>query len=124
MTLGRNLGRIYERDQILERITGLQQRQEEERKRPEFREMLRIFFIHSELRLVVDLQACVKAQQSRAYARKVALSNLQEMARTVAYIQENGLETLDKLTEAAENAEERYTQASADLRETQDALRI
>ena len=31
------------------------------------------------LRLVVDLQSCVKAQQRRAYARKVELSNLQRM---------------------------------------------
>lgn len=119
---GRSLGRIYERDQISERIAGIRQNQEEERQRPEYRDMPRIFFIHSELRLVVDLQTCVKAQQSRAYARKVALSNLQEMARTVAYIQENGMGTLDKLTEAADHAEVQYKQASEDLRDTQNAL--
>ena len=119
---GRMLGRLYEREQIAERIAGIQQRQEEEQQRPEFQGMPRIFFIHSELRLVVDLQTCVKAQQSRAYARKVALSNLQEMARTVACIQENGMGTMDKLTEAADLAETQYKQASADLRETQNAL--
>ena len=114
--------RLYEREQIAERIAGIQQRQEEEQWRPEFQGMPRIFFIHSELRLVVDLQSCVKAQQSRAYARKVALSNLQEMARTIAYIQENGMGTLDKLTEAVDLAETQYKQASADLRKTQSAL--
>ena len=119
---GRSLGRIYERDQISERIAGIQQRQEEEQQRPEFQGMPRIFFIHSDLRLVIDLQTCVKAQQSRAYARKVALSNLQEMARTVAYIQENGMGTMDKLTEAADHVEAQYKQASADLRDTQNAL--
>lgn len=118
---GRMLGRIYEREQIAERIAGFQQ-QEEEQRRPEFQGMLRIFFIHSELRLVVDLQTCVKAQQSRAYARQVALSNLQEMARTIAYIQEHGIGTVDKLAEAADQAEAQYKQASADLRETQNAL--
>ena len=112
---GRQLGRIYERDQIAERIAGIQQYQEEERSRPEYQGMPRIFFIHSELRLVVDLQTCVKAQQSRAYARKVALSNLQEMARTIAYIQEHNMG-------AADQAESQYKQASADLRETQNAL--
>ena len=117
----RMLGRIYEREQIAERIAGFQQ-QEEEQRRPEFQGMPRIFFIHSELRLVVDLQTCVKAQQSRAYARKVALSNLQEMARTIAYIQEHGIGTVDKLAEAADQAEAQYKQASADLRETQNAL--
>ena len=118
---GRMLGRIYEREQIAERIAGFQQ-QEEEQRRPEFQGMPRIFFIHSELRLVVDLQTCVKAQQSRAYARQVALSNLQEMARTIAYIQEHGIGTVDKLAEAADQAEAQYKQASADLRETQNAL--
>ena len=71
---------------------------------------------------MVDLQTCVKAQQSRAYARKVALSNLQEMARTIAYIQEQGIGTVDKLAEAADRTETKYKQASADLRETQNAL--
>ena len=119
---GRMLGRLYEREQIAERIAGIQQRQEEEQRRPEFQGMPRIFFIHSELRLVVDLQTCVKAQQNRAYARKVALSNLQEIARTIAYIQEQGIGTVDKLAEAADRAETEYKQASADLRETQNAL--
>lgn len=45
---------------------------------------------YTRLRLVVDLQTCVKAQQSRAYARKVKLSNLQEMAKTICFVQEHG----------------------------------
>ena len=45
---------------------------------------------YTKLRLVVDLRTCVKAQQSRAYARKVKLSNLQEMARTICFVQEHG----------------------------------
>lgn len=45
---------------------------------------------YTRLRLVVDLQTCVKAQQSRAYASKVKLSNLQEMARTICFVQEHG----------------------------------
>lgn len=44
-------------------------------------------FIKSDLRLVIDLQTCIKAQQSEAYAQKVKLSNLKQMAQTVAYIQ-------------------------------------
>lgn len=56
-----------------------------------------ILFIRSDLRLVVDLQNCIKAQQSRAYAQKVKISNLQQMAKTVAYIQENGFDTRENL---------------------------
>ena len=47
---------------------------------------LPFFFIKSDLHLVTDLQNCVKAQQNAAYARKVKLSNLKEMAKTVAYV--------------------------------------
>ena len=48
-----------------------------------------ILFIKSDLHLVTDLQNCVKAQQNAAYARKVKLSNLKEMAKTVSYVQEH-----------------------------------
>ena len=56
-----------------------------------------ILFVRSHLRLVVDLQTNIKAQQRAAYARKVKLSNLKEMARTVVYIQEHGYDTVDDL---------------------------
>ena len=46
--------------------------------------ILHIIFIKSNLRLVIDLQTCIKAQQSKAYAQKVKLTNLKQMAQTVA----------------------------------------
>lgn len=52
--------------------------------------------------LVVNLQDCVKAQQSYAYAQKVKISNLQKMAHTVLYVQEHGYDSYEKLYEAAE----------------------
>lgn len=39
-----------------------------------------IFHIQSHLRLVVDLQTNVKAMQSPAYAHRVKITNLQQMA--------------------------------------------
>lgn len=58
-----------------------------------------ILFIRTELRLVVDLQTNIKAQMSTAYARKVKISNLKEMARTVVYIQELGIHSREELKE-------------------------
>ena len=84
---------------------------------PEFAALPRVFLIHSDLRLVVDLQNCVKARQSRAYARKVRISNLQEMART-AFVQEQGIATLDALDANYEATQENYRAASSALRET------
>ena len=113
---GRSLGYAYEREAILERIAG--KFVNREAVPPEYAALPRIFLIHSDLRLVVDLQNCVKAQQSRAYARKVQISNLQEMARTVAFIQEQGIDTLDALNANYEATQARYRAASAALQET------
>ena len=73
---------------------------------------------------MVDLQTCVKAQQSRAYARKVKLSNLQRMAWTVAWIQENGIRTLDRLTDVKESTDRRYQQMSSQLHRAEADLRL
>ena len=118
---GRSLGLAYERNSILDRIAG--KYPDREAISPVFADLPRIFLIHSDLRLVVDLQKCVKAQQSRAYARKVFISNLQEMARTVAFIQEQGIDTIDALNKTYTDAQAGYRAASSSLRETEAQLK-
>lgn len=51
----------------------------------------------SGLRLVTNLQNCIKAQQSKAYANNVKLSNLQNMAKTLSFIQEHGYDTFESM---------------------------
>lgn len=63
-----------------------------------------ILNIKSELRLVINLQTCVKAQLSRAYARKVQISNLKQMAETILYVQEHGYATKEELQDAVSAA--------------------
>lgn len=58
---------------------------------------LAILYIRSHLKLVVDLQTNVKAMQSAAYAHKVKISNLQQMANTIIFIQEQGYDTQSDL---------------------------
>lgn len=60
------------------------------------------FHFNTKLRLVVDLQTCAKAQASRAYARKVKLSNLQQMARTICYVQEHHYGSVEQLHQEQE----------------------
>ncbi|MCR4622575.1 MAG: relaxase/mobilization nuclease domain-containing protein [Clostridiales bacterium] len=105
---GRSLGRAYEKEAVLNRIAGIE---DVDHSRPEYAALPKIFLIHSDLKLVVDIQNCVKAQQSRAYARKVEISNIQQIARSVAYIQEHGIETLDELKNRLAHAEEQYKDA-------------
>lgn len=80
-------------------------------------------FIKSELRLVIDLQNCAKAQANSSYARKVRLSNLQQMAKTVAYIQEHGYDTEDDLKAAFDGAQTQTTEMRKALRSTEKKLR-
>ncbi|GFI18128.1 hypothetical protein IMSAG249_01120 [Lachnospiraceae bacterium] len=118
---GRSLGTHYEKDYLME-VIGNNSRLENTEKGqtvqkeilpkenipspecpahqqeiPDGTDMPAAPFEKSGLRLVTDLQNCIKAQQSRAYVNKVKLSNLQNMAKTLSYIQEHGYDTLESM---------------------------
>ena len=80
-------------------------------------------FIKSNLRLVIDLQTCIKAQQSEAYAEKVKLSNLKQMAQTVAYIQEHGYDSLEDFHIALDQASDQTSAARKSLKDTEQQLK-
>ena len=103
----RSLGGSYEKQAVLNKIAGIENA---DRSRPEYSTLPKIFLIHSDLKLVVDIQNCVKAQQSRAYARKVEISNLQQIARSVAYLQEHRIGTIEELAQKVEVAEKAYNE--------------
>ena len=80
-------------------------------------------FIKSDLRLVIDLQTCIKAQQSEAYAQKVKLTNLKQMAQTVAYIQEHGYDSLEDFHIALDQASDQTSAARKFLKNTEQQLK-
>ena len=82
-----------------------------------------VLSIKSSLRLVVDLQDCIKARQSAAYAQKVKLSNLKQMALTVAYIQEHGYDTKEDLEGALTEAKAQADASRKSLKAAEDRLR-
>lgn len=82
-----------------------------------------VLLIKSDLRLVIHLQDCVKAQQNAAYASKVKLSNLKEMARTIAYIQEHGYDTRDSLEESFSEIKRLAADSRKELRSIEGRLR-
>ncbi|HJC49358.1 MAG TPA: relaxase/mobilization nuclease domain-containing protein [Candidatus Anaerostipes avistercoris] len=130
---GRSLGSHYEKEYLLsqwekkamqKQALFSEQKSSEDTSWNSMQNNLPAFvFIKSNLKLVVDLQNCVKAQQSSAYARKVKLSNLQQMAKTVAYIQEHGYDTEEDLEKASEEAETQTANMRKALRSTEDKLR-
>lgn len=80
-------------------------------------------FIKSDLRLVINLQTCIKAQQSEAYAQKVKLTNLKQMAQTVAYIQEHGYDSLDDFHAALNQASDQTSVSRKSLKDTEQQLK-
>lgn len=74
-----------------------------------------IFYIHTNLRLLVDLQTNVKAMQSPAYAQKVKISNLKEMANTMIFVQQHGYNTQEELQKS-------FSQMKAELEDYQNQL--
>lgn len=117
----KSLGRIYEKEAVLNRIKGID---DIDHSRPEYESLPKVFVLRSELRLVTDIQNCVKAQQSRAYARKVELSNLQQMARSVAYLQNHKIGSLEELKELKAKAETAYKTANDTYRENYHEIKI
>ena len=139
---GRNLGTRYEEDFLLqtfkENVKSLSDRKMkiEEPQVPNTVKDLQtalspdasdipvpFIFIKSDLRLVIDLQTCIKAQQSEAYAQKVKLTNLKQMAQTVAYIQEHGYDTRADFNAALTNAENQTSLARKKMKDTEQQLK-
>ncbi len=140
---GRMLGTHYEEDYLLE-LFGENSKSKEYRKEtiasetfnaeseqpadqpsaPLQEAPVSILFIKSDLRLVTNLQNCVKAQQNAAYANEVKLSNLKEMAKTVAYIQERGYDTRDSLEDSFSEVKNLASSSRKVLKDTEDKLRI
>ena len=139
---GRNLGTRYEEDFLLqtfkENVKSLSDRKMkiEEPQVPNTVKDLQtalspdasdipvpFIFIKSNLRLVIDLQTCIKAQQSEAYAQKVKLSNLKQMAQTVAYIQEHGYNSLEDFHTALDQASDQTSAARKSLKDTEQQLK-
>ena len=88
-----------------------------------------IITTRTRLRLVVDLQENVRAQENLAYALKVKISNLQKMAETLVWVQENNINDLTELNDLCKTAQanaqaayERLSQAEDELYKTNEQI--
>ncbi len=144
---GRSLGTHYEKDYLMELIGNHSRLENTEKGQAVQKENLPEKTIHnrkpsdgqhgipagtdaptapfekSGLRLVTDLQNCIKAQQSRAYANKVKLSNLQNMAKTLSYVQEHGYETLESMEGRLSELKGQASSSLKELKDTEARLR-
>lgn len=119
MITERALGTDYGREHLEEIFARNEKRLQAEKKDPVSRsrnadyrkDPTAIFYYRTRLQLVVDLQTNVKAMQSEAYARKVKITNLQQMANTLIYIQEHGYQTKEILSTETSAAREKLDDA-------------
>ena len=58
--------------------------------------------------LLIDLQNSIKAQNSPGYAQWSKIFNLKTAASTLIFLQENGLDDIDKLNEKAQAAKDKF----------------
>lgn len=138
---GRSLGTLYEKEYLLKRFEQNIDKKERVRHdqedgkatqkinasaehNPETKndDWVTLIFIKSDLRLIKDLQESIKAQQSPAYAQKVKLSNLKEMAKTVSYIQAHDYHTKEMLDSTFIKAKEQTSTARKALKSTEKRL--
>lgn len=75
------------------------------------------------IRLITDVEACVKAQQSRAYAQKVKVGNLQQMSQTLIFLQDNGIGTMEELQSMLSSTREDFKEKSSRLKATESEFR-
>ena len=126
---GRALGSDYEKEHIKEMMKLAVREKDYDPSYDYHANPVAILYVRSNLRLVVDLQTNIKAQQNAAYARKVKLSNLKEMARTVVYVQEHGYDTREYLlryqngiSEKEKAVDSSLAEASAKLKKTNEQI--
>lgn len=107
----RTLGTSFDRNHLLMLFESNALAAEREKQQWGVADPIAVLYIKSNLRLVVNLQDCVKAQQSRAYAQKVKISNLQQMANTIVYVQQHGYDSYDELKKARDELSAKMSDA-------------
>ena len=80
------------------------------------------FTMHTNLPFVKDLQNSAISITNRAYDRKVKINNLKEMANTIMYIEEHGIENRDALNDSFDESRHRTSDARSALKRSEDGI--
>ena len=110
-TRAKTIGENYTEERLKERIAGRnprKQRMQTERKG---------------ISLIIDIQNSIKAQESKGYAHWTKIHNLQEAARTINYLTENGLLRYADLEAKVEDIHSSYERTGKELITVEARLR-
>lgn len=75
------------------------------------------------VKLIVDLKAIAKAQENPKYAQRVTITNIQEAAKTLLFIEENGIKDREELIALLESAGEDKNEKHEKLKATEARLK-
>lgn len=99
-----SLGADYTEVAIYERISG--------KRTVTFKQKLQPAAVPAKPNLLIDIQAKLQQANSPGFERWAKVYNLKEMAKTLIYLQENGLDDYAKLTESADTSSKKYHEIS------------
>ncbi len=99
-----SLGADYTEAAINERISG--------KRTVTFKQKLQPAAVPAKPNLLINIQAKLQRANSPGFERWAKVYNLKEMAKTLVYLQENGLDDYDALTEAADASSKKYHEIS------------
>lgn len=88
-TRSKTLGEDYTIDAIKERIEG--------------KGKSTVLGTGKKVSLLIDIQNCIKAQESKGYEHWAKINNIKQMSKTINFISDNGIETYSQLEEFDKN---------------------
>ena len=95
-----SLGEDYTDDAIFERISG--------KRIVTFKQKTKDASASAKPNLLIDIQAKLQQANSPGFERWAKVYNLKEMAKTLIYLQENGLDDYDALAKATDTSAKKY----------------
>ena len=125
---GRQLGTDFEKEHILEVIAtnakslDIELHDEDNTTQPDVQLKATVKYHSSGIRLITNLEQCLKAQQNLYYAHKVKIGNLQQMASTLAFVKENNIGTVAELDKLLASTSQDVTAKRKALKSTEEKL--
>jgi len=107
-TRGKTLGERYTEDSIRKRI----EKNRTHRPRTESRR----------INLIIDIQNCIKAQESKGYEHWAKINNLKQASKTLNYLTEHNIKSYEELEQAAEKIHSDFDAVSEKIKGTEKQM--
>ena len=78
--------------------------------------------IDRSINLIIDIQNCIKAQESKAYEHWVKINNLKQAAKTLNFLTENNITTYEDLDKSAERTHKNFDSISEKIKSVEKQI--